>query len=115
MPQDVTRVLLGSGLRAEVDAGEQKIGYKIREHTLLRIPFLLVAGISEANSEQVAIRTMDGQNLGVLHITDALDLLVKVTRAADLDARDVAQLGLPGRMSTIDGNDTPPGTRELNP
>lgn len=113
--QDVTRVLLGSGLRAEVDVSNQKIGYKIREHTLLRIPFLLVVGIRETNSGQVAIRTMDGQNLGVLHITDTLDLLVKETRAPDLAARDVTQLGLLERFNTLDGNDTPTVTRELNP
>lgn len=116
--QNVTRVLLGSGLRAEADVSNQKIGYKIREQTLLRIPFLLVVGSREANSGQVAIRTMDGRNLGVLHITDAIDLLVKETRVPDLATRDVTQLGLLERMNTIDGNDTPAVTtvtRELNP
>jgi threonyl-tRNA synthetase len=58
---------------------------------------------------------MDGRNLGVLHIIDAIDLLVKETCAPDLAARDVTQLGLLERMNTIDGNDTPTVTRELNP
>ncbi|MBX3628523.1 MAG: threonine--tRNA ligase [Nitrosomonas sp.] len=105
--QDVTKILLGSSLRAEVDVSNQKIGYKIRKHTLLRIPFLLVVGIREANSGQVAIRTREGQNLGVMHITDAIDLLMQETRAPDLATRDIAQLDLLQRLNTFDGTNIP--------
>jgi len=103
--QDVTRVLLGSGLRAEADVSNQKIGYKIREQTLLRIPFLLVVGAREASAGQVAIRTREGQNLGVLRITDAINLLIKETLAPDLAARDADRLDLLQRLSTVDGTD----------
>jgi len=103
--QNVTRVLLGSDLRAEADVSNQKIGYKIREQTLLRIPFLLVVGAREASAGLVAIRTREGQDLGVLRITDAINLLIKETQAPDLAARDAARLDLLQCLSTVDGTD----------
>ncbi|SDY97180.1 threonine--tRNA ligase [Nitrosomonas halophila] len=110
--QDVTRVLLGSGLRAEADVSNQKIGYKIREQTLLRIPFLLVVGAREASAGRVAMRTREGRDLGVLRITDAINLLIKETQAPDLAARDADRLGLLQRLRTIDGTDVPADPRE---
>ncbi|HET7395599.1 MAG TPA: His/Gly/Thr/Pro-type tRNA ligase C-terminal domain-containing protein, partial [Gammaproteobacteria bacterium] len=56
------------GLRAESDLRNEKIGFKIREHTLQRVPYLLVAGDREMETGSVAVRTREGQDLGSLSI-----------------------------------------------
>ncbi|BAU48241.1 threonyl-tRNA synthetase [Sulfurifustis variabilis] len=60
------RVLRDRGLRAESDLRNEKIGFKIREHTLQRIPYLLVIGKREALDGTVAVRTRTGEDLGVM-------------------------------------------------
>jgi threonyl-tRNA synthetase len=44
----------------------EKIGFKIREHTLQRIPYLVVVGAREMEAQQVAVRTRKGEDLGVM-------------------------------------------------
>ena len=53
------------------DLRNEKIGFKIREHTIQRIPYLLVVGDKEAESGTVAVRTRHGEDLGSLDL-DAL-------------------------------------------
>jgi threonyl-tRNA synthetase len=53
----------------------EKIGFKIREHTLQRIPYLLVVGDREAESGAVAVRSRSGQDLGVMSLDDFVALL----------------------------------------
>lgn len=60
----VTETLKNQGFRVELDLRNEKIGYKIREHTLQRIPYLLVVGDREAESDTVAVRTRTGEDLG---------------------------------------------------
>jgi threonyl-tRNA synthetase len=55
----------------------EKVGFKIREHTLQRIPYLLVVGDREAESKTVAVRTRSGKDLGVM----TLDGLLRGLRA----------------------------------
>jgi len=64
--QNVVKYLNNKGIRAEIDLRNEKIGYKIREHTLKRIPYLLVVGDREVENESVAVRTRDGKDLGIL-------------------------------------------------
>lgn len=66
----VTEILKNQGLRVESDLRNEKIGLKIREHTLQRIPYLLVAGDREQQSGSVAVRTREGKDLGSLKIED---------------------------------------------
>jgi threonyl-tRNA synthetase len=66
-------ILKNQGLRVESDLRYEKVGFKIREHTLQRIPYLLVAGDREASSNTLAVRTRSGKDLGVL----ALDVLAE--------------------------------------
>ncbi len=54
------------GFRVESDLRNEKIGFKIREHTLQRVPYLLVVGERELKNRTVAVRTRDGEDLGVL-------------------------------------------------
>ena len=56
------------GLRVNLDLRNEKIGFKIREHTLQRIPYLLVAGDREVESNTVAVRTQSGKDLGVMSL-----------------------------------------------
>jgi threonyl-tRNA synthetase len=58
--------LQNQGFRVETDLRNEKIGLKIREHTLQRVPYLLVIGDREAQSESVAVRTRGGKDLGSL-------------------------------------------------
>jgi threonyl-tRNA synthetase len=53
----------------------EKIGFKIREHTLQKVPYLLVAGDKEVASDAVAVRTRTGEDLGSMSIEDFAKLL----------------------------------------
>jgi threonyl-tRNA synthetase len=69
------KFLRDQGFRAETDLRNEKIGFKIREHTLQRIPFLLVVGDREAESGAVAVRSRSGQDLGVMSLDAFVALL----------------------------------------
>ncbi len=65
----VAQRLQKQGLRVESDLRSDKIGYKIREHSLQKIPYLLVVGDKERASESVAVRARGNQDLGVLSLS----------------------------------------------
>jgi len=73
----VAKTLRDKGFRVEADLRNEKIGYKIREHTLQRVPYMLVAGEREVEQQTLAVRDRSGQDLGVL------DLAAIVTRLRD--------------------------------
>ena len=62
--QRVTETLLKAGLRAETDLRNEKISYKIREHSLQKLPYQVVVGDKEMAAQQVAVRTRKGEDLG---------------------------------------------------
>jgi threonyl-tRNA synthetase len=62
--------LRNQGLRVETDLRNEKVGFKIREHTLQRVPYLLVAGDREAGSNTLAVRTRNGQDLGAMSLEE---------------------------------------------
>jgi threonyl-tRNA synthetase len=59
-----TEFLKNQGLRVEMDLRNEKVGFKIREHTLQRVPYLLIAGDRELGANSLAVRTRDGKDLG---------------------------------------------------
>jgi len=61
---EVARNLADQGLRVEADTRNEKIGYKIREHTLQKVPYLLVVGDREKEQALVSVRTRAGEDLG---------------------------------------------------
>jgi threonyl-tRNA synthetase len=61
---DIVAELQKRDLRVEADTRNEKIGYKIREHTLQKVPYLLVIGDREKEAGQVAVRTRAGEDLG---------------------------------------------------
>ena len=67
--------LKNQGVRVDSDLRNEKIGFKIREHTLRRVPFLLVAGDREAESRTLAVRTRSGKDLGSMTLEQALELI----------------------------------------
>ncbi|WP_228392778.1 His/Gly/Thr/Pro-type tRNA ligase C-terminal domain-containing protein [Pseudomonas helleri] len=85
--QNVAKLLRGVGLRAEVDTRNEKIGYKVREQTLQRIPFLLIAGAKEHAEGTIAIRNRDGQDLGTFELKSAIELLLQQCEAPDAAER----------------------------
>ena len=68
--QKIEETLRNQGLRAESDLRNEKIGFKIRQHTLQRVPYLLVVGDREAETNTVAVRTRTGEDLGSLSIDE---------------------------------------------
>lgn len=72
---EVAATLEEQGYRAKADLRNEKIGFKIREHTLLKVPYLLVIGDREVESQTVAVRTRDGKDLGSMSITEFQNLL----------------------------------------
>ncbi|WP_129777482.1 threonine--tRNA ligase [Peristeroidobacter soli] len=66
--QSVTETLRNQGLRVTSDLRNEKVGFKIREHTLQRVPYLLVAGDREAGSNSLAVRTRSGKDLGAMPV-----------------------------------------------
>ena len=75
--QDVVSTLKAQNFRAFSDLRNEKIGFKIRERTLERVPFMLVVGDKEMESGQVNVRTREGANLGVMSVEKFADLLEK--------------------------------------
>jgi threonyl-tRNA synthetase len=73
--EEVAENLKNQGLRVETDLRYEKLGFKIREHTLKRVPFLLVAGDREVEGRTLAVRTRGGKDLGSLGLSELTALL----------------------------------------
>ena len=76
--REVQAALAGAGVRAEIDTGADKIGYKVREHSLAKVPFILAVGKKEVEQRSVAVRRL-GSNA---QETLALDEAVRMLKAA---------------------------------
>jgi len=72
---EVAENLRNQGLRVETDLRYEKVGFKIREHTIKRVPFLLVAGDREVEAHTLAVRTRSGKDLGNLEFKELTALL----------------------------------------
>ena len=73
--KEVVAELKKNGIRADCDLRNEKITYKIREHSLQKLPYLLVAGEREMQSKQVAVRTRKGEDLGSMPIQALIERL----------------------------------------
>ena len=73
--QEVTEALQNKGFRVTNDLRNEKIGFKIREHTLLKTPYLLIVGDREAQARAVAVRTREGEDLGSMTLERFVELL----------------------------------------
>ena len=67
--------LVDFGFRAEIDIRNEKVGFKIREHTMQRIPFLIIIGDKEEENNEISVRTREGKDLGSMTI-DKFKLII---------------------------------------
>ncbi len=80
----LTQKLRDAGIRVKADLRNEKIGFKIREHTLRRVPYMLVCGEKEVTAGNVAVRTRRGRDLGNLGVDVLLDRLLMEIRSRSL-------------------------------
>ena len=71
---DVAKKFQNNGFRANCDLRNEKIGFKIRDHSIQRVPFIVVVGEKEKQSSTVSVRDRDGEDLGVMSIDESMDL-----------------------------------------
>jgi threonyl-tRNA synthetase len=72
---EVTQTLVKQGFRVQADLRNEKIGYKIREHTLQKVPYLLVVGDRERENGLVSVRARSGEDIGNMPLTAFADRL----------------------------------------
>jgi threonyl-tRNA synthetase len=82
--REVRGALAAAGLRAELDLRNEKINYKVREHSLAKVPLMLVCGRREAETRAVALRRLGGEAQQVLALRDAVDTLKAEARMPGL-------------------------------
>ena len=82
--QEVASLLRGAGLAVEVDGRNEKINAKIREHSLARVPVILVVGRKEAEARTVAMRRLGGEAQSVLGLDEACEALAAEALPPDL-------------------------------
>ncbi len=82
--RDVVRQLEAAGIRVEADLRNEKINYKVREHSLKKVPHLLVLGKREAEEGTVALRSMDAEHQKVMPLAEAIAMLKAQATPPDL-------------------------------
>jgi threonyl-tRNA synthetase len=78
--RDVAKTLQNQGLRVELDLRNEKITYKIREHSMQKLPFILVVGEKEKAAGAVAVRARGNQDLGVMSVDAFLQRILEDVR-----------------------------------
>jgi len=73
----IAKILQKQGIRVKIDLRNEKIGFKIREHTLKRIPYLVVLGDKEVESNELAVRSLSGKNMGNFTPEEFIALIAK--------------------------------------
>jgi threonyl-tRNA synthetase len=71
--QNVADQMLQAGFRVESDLRNEKVGYKVRAHTLARVPFILIVGDRERDEGTISVRSRSGENLGTMRVEDWLE------------------------------------------
>ena len=73
--REVAQTLVGKGFRVQADLRNEKVGYKIREHTMQKVPYLLVVGDREKEAGAVSVRTRSGEDLGSMTLAAFIERL----------------------------------------
>lgn len=71
----IEEILQNHAIRCKLDLRNEKISFKIREHTIQRVPYLLIIGDREVEQEQVTVRTQSGEDLGSMSIAALIELV----------------------------------------
>ena len=82
--QKVAKQLSDVGLRVKTDLRNEKVGFKIREHTLRRVPYMLVCGDKEIAEGKIAVRTRKGADLGSFTVEEFAEILKNQVRGREL-------------------------------
>lgn len=82
--QDVVKALSDAGIRVKADLRNEKVGFKIREHTLRRVPYMLVCGDKEIEAGKIAVRTRKGEDLGTFTVAEFTEMLKKQIKQREL-------------------------------
>jgi threonyl-tRNA synthetase len=83
---EVAAELRRAGLRVDIDTRNEKVGYKVREHSLAKVPVIAVVGRKEAELRQVALRRLGGESQTVLALDEAARALAEEALPPDLRA-----------------------------
>ena len=79
--EEVAKLLKRKGLRVELDTRNEKINLKVREHSLQKVPLMLVVGKREADERTVALRVLGGKDQEILALDAAVNKLVEEARS----------------------------------
>ncbi|OOF69784.1 threonine--tRNA ligase [Rodentibacter caecimuris] len=82
--KNVVKALSDAGIRVKSDLRNEKVGFKVREHTLRRVPYMLVCGDKEIEAGKVAVRTRKGADLGTFTVEEFAEILKKQIRGREL-------------------------------
>ena len=78
---------MAAGLRVEMDLRNEKISYKVREHSVMKVPFILAVGGREAEAGTVALRRLGSNNQQVLDANETILMLRDESLAPDMQSR----------------------------
>jgi threonyl-tRNA synthetase len=73
--EKIRQKLEKQGYRIKIDLRNEKIGFKIREHSMQRVPYLLIIGDKELENQTIAVRSQKGEDLGSLSLVDLTTML----------------------------------------
>ncbi len=101
--RDVVRALERAGLRVEADLRNEKINYKVREHSLAKVPVILALGRREAEERTVSIRRLGSQGTRTLPLAEAVAAFVDEATAPDIRRAEAVAETRPSADATLDG------------
>ncbi|UMY17266.1 threonine--tRNA ligase [Methylobacterium organophilum] len=102
--REVVRTLERAGLRVEADLRNEKINYKVREHSLAKVPVLLALGRREAEERTVSIRRLGSQKTTTLSLTAARDAFVAEATSPDLRRAEAILDAVPSEEAVLDSH-----------
>jgi len=80
---EIEKKFIEKGIRVILDSRNEKINYKVREHSVNKIPYIFVVGVNEMDDETVAIRKLGSDKQEMLSIKDSVDMILKETASPD--------------------------------
>ena len=79
----IENIFIAKGIRVILDSRNEKINYKVREHSVNKVPYIFVVGLNEMNDETVAIRKLGSKKQEIIGVKNSLELLLKEAAAPD--------------------------------
>ena len=82
---EIEEKFIEKGIRVILDSRNEKINYKVREHSVNKIPYIFVVGVNEMEDGTVAIRKLGSNKQEIISIEDSINMILKDTSAPDID------------------------------